>query len=70
MPYGLIATVASVALVCVYVFATEARFWSKAVVAGLLGVSFLWRYGTYLQVGLGVFLSLYFTYLKARSQND
>lgn len=62
--------VASVALACVYVFATEARFWSKALVAGLLGLSFVWSFGIYLQVGLGVILSLYFTYLKARSEND
>jgi hypothetical protein len=58
---------ASIALAGVYVFATEASFWSKALVAGLLLVSFVWRYGLFLQVALGIFLSLYFTYLKSRS---
>jgi len=68
MPYGLIVLVASVALVVVYVFVTDAAFWSKALVAGLLLLSFAWRYGTFLQAALGVFLSLYFTYLKSRAE--
>jgi hypothetical protein len=68
MPYGLIVLVAVIALVGVYVFVAEASFWSKALVAGLLLVSFAWRYGMFLQVALGVYLSLYFTFLKARSQ--
>ena len=62
--------VASVALAGVYVFATEASFWSKGLVVGLLLLSFVWRYGVFLQVALGVFLSLYFTYLKSRSERD
>ena len=67
MPYGLIVMVASIALAGVYVFAVEASFWSKALVAGLLLLSFMWRYGLFIQVALGVSLSLYFTYLKSRS---
>jgi hypothetical protein len=66
-PYGLIVVVCSVALSGVYVFATEAARWSKALVVGLLALSFFWRYGLFLQVAVGVFLSLYFTYLEARS---
>ena len=68
MPYGLVVLVAALALVAVYVFATEASLWSKALVAGLLLVSFGWRYGMFLRVGLGVFLSLYFTCLRSRSE--
>ena len=70
MPYGLIVMVASVALAGVYVFATEASSWSKGLVVGLLLLSCVWRYGVFLQVALGVFLSLYFTYLKSRSERD
>lgn len=68
MPYGLIVQVASVALVAVFTFAAEASYWLKALVAGLLLCSFLWRYGLFLQVALGVSLSLYLTYLKCRSE--
>jgi hypothetical protein len=67
MPYGLIVLVASIALVVVYVFVSEASSWSKCLVARLLLFSFVWRYGMFLQVALGVCLSLYFTYLKARA---
>lgn len=66
MPYGLIVLVGSIALSGVYVFAAEEPFWSKALVAGLLAVSLVWRYGLFLQVALGIFLSLYFTYIKSR----
>ena len=59
--------VASIALASVYVFASEGSFWSKALVAGLLLVSFMWRYGMFLQVALGIVLSLYFTHLRSRS---
>jgi hypothetical protein len=70
MPYGLILLVASIALTGVYVFATDAAYWSKALVVALLLVSFAWRYGLFLRVALGVFLSLYFMYLKSRSGTD
>ena len=70
MPYGLIVQVASVALVAVFVFVAEASRWLKALAAGLLFCSFLWRYGLFLQVALGVSLSLYFTYLKCRSERS
>ena len=70
MPYGLIVLVASIALAGVFVFASEASWWSKALVAAVLLASFAWSYGTYLRVGLSIFLSLYFTYLKARCEND
>ena len=66
MPYGLIALIGSIALTAVYVFVSEARLWSKILIAVLLGVSFVWRYGLFLQVALGLFLSLYFTYLRSR----
>jgi hypothetical protein len=59
--------VASIALTGAYVFASEESGWSKALVTGLLLLSFMWRYGLFLQVALGVSLSLYFTYLKSRS---
>ena len=67
MAYGLIVLVASIALTGVYVFVTEASFWSKGLVAGLLVVSLLWRYGMFLQVALSIFLSLYLTYVRSRS---
>lgn len=70
MPYGLIVMVASIALTGVYVFATDAAYWSKALVVALLLVSFAWRYGLFLRVALSVFLSLYFVYLKSRSGID
>jgi len=67
MPYGLIPLIVSIALTGLYVFATEASFWSKALVAGLLVLSLVWRYGLFIQVALSVFLLLYFTYLKSRA---
>ena len=67
MPYPLIALIGSIALTAVYVFLIEASHWMKALVVGLLLLSFLWRYGLYLQVAISISLSLYFTYLKARS---
>ena len=66
MPYGLIVLAASIALVAAYVFVTDVSYWLKALVAGLLVFSFLWRYGFFLRVALGVSISLYFTYLKSR----
>jgi len=70
MPYALIVTFASIALTIVYVFVTDAPYWSKGLVAALLLVSFAWRYGLFLRVALGVFLSLYFTHLKSRWEGD
>ena len=67
MPYGLVVLAAAIAFTGVYVLTTEASLWSKAVVVLLLAMSLVWRHGLFLQVGLGVFLSLYFTYLKARA---
>jgi hypothetical protein len=66
MPYGLIALIASVALTAIYVLVTEAPVWSKALVAGLFGVSLVWRYGLFLQVALSIYLSLYLRYLKSQ----
>jgi hypothetical protein len=66
MPYGLIVLVASFALTGVYVFKTDVSHWLKALFVGLLLVSLVWHYGMFLQAALGVCLSLYFTYLKAR----
>jgi hypothetical protein len=70
MSYGLIVLIASVALVAVFVFVTETPFWSKVIVGGLLFLSFQWRYGLFLRAALGVFLSLYFVYLKSLSEPD
>ena len=68
MPYGVIVLVASITLTGLYIFLTDASYWSKALVVALLLASFAWRYGLFLQVALGIFLSLYFTYLKSRSE--
>jgi len=70
MPYGLIVLFASIALAAVYVFVTDTPIWSKILVAGLLLFSFAWRYGLFLRVALSVFISLYFTYLKSRSDRQ
>jgi hypothetical protein len=70
MPYGLIVLFASIALVAAYVFVTYTPVWSKVLVVGLLFFSFVWRYGLFLKVALSVFLSLYFTYLKSRSDRE
>ena len=67
MPYAFLALISSIALTGVYVVASEESFWWKGLVAGLLVVSLLWRYGLFLQVALSICLSLYFTYLKSRS---
>jgi len=66
MPYGLIVLVPSVALVVWYVFVAEAPYWLKGAAAGLLVGSLFWRYWFLLQAAIGVVLSLYFVYLKAR----
>jgi hypothetical protein len=68
MPYGLIILTASIGLVAAYVLVTEVAYWLKGLVVGLLVVSFLWRYGLFLQLVLGVSISLYFTCLKARCE--
>ncbi|MGA2555640.1 MAG: hypothetical protein ABSG04_05140 [Verrucomicrobiota bacterium] len=66
MPYGLIVLVVSFGLTGAYVFVTDVSRWLKALVVGLLLVSFYWHYGLFLQLALSLCLSLYFTYLKAR----
>ena len=66
MPYNLIVLVAVLALTGAFVFAADAALWLKGLVVGLLALSFLWRYGIFLQVAIGIGLSLYLTYLKAR----
>ena len=66
MPYGLIVLVVVVALTGVFVFESDAAYRWKGLAVGLLVFSLLWRYGLFLQVALGVWLSLYFAYLKAR----
>ena len=71
MPYGLIPLVASVILTGVYLY-TEAAWWSKVLVVGLLLVSLACYvgylhfplFGLLLRVGLCVFILLY---LKANS---
>ncbi len=69
LPYGLIVLAASVGLAIVYVCVSQASIWSKVVVAGLMVFSFVWRYGMWVQVAVGIFLSLYFIYLKSRSDH-
>ena len=68
MGYGFIVTVLSIALTCTYVFVSEASIWAKALVAGLMIVSFWWQYGFFLRVFIGIVLALYFAYLKVRSE--
>jgi hypothetical protein len=70
MRWLLIVFVASISLTFVYIFVTDASYWSKALVTALLLGSFAWRYGFYLRAGLGVLLALYFTYLRARWKDD
>ena len=69
MPYGYIVLIASIALVGVFVFVTRAPLWSKGLVLVLLAGSFAWRYGLFLRAALSVSLSLYFTYLKSRTES-
>jgi membrane protein implicated in regulation of membrane protease activity len=69
MPYGLIFLVILVTLTGRYLFFTEVSPWLKAMFVGLLLVSFVWDYGIFLQLGLCLCLSVYFTYLKARRSN-
>jgi len=70
MPYGLIVMVASVALTGMFILVSGASYRSKVLVVTLLVVSFAWRYGLFLQVALSIFLSLYFTLLRSRSERD
>jgi hypothetical protein len=73
MGYSIIVLVASIALVAYFIFATEASFMSKAVVAGLLGFSFACIYwiqgwslvGLFLLVALSVFIVLYRAWQQA-----
>jgi hypothetical protein len=67
MPYFLIPLIVSVALAAVYVLVTDAPVWAKLLVAALLAVSFVWRFGLFLQVGLAVSILLYLKCLKART---
>jgi hypothetical protein len=67
MPYYLIVLVAVISLTSAFVFAADVALWLKATVVGLLVLSFFWRYGFFVQVAIGMALSLYLTYLKARS---
>jgi hypothetical protein len=64
MPCGFIVLIAAIALSGVFVFGAEASWWWKLVAAGLLLLSFVWRYGALLQAALGVSPSLYFARLK------
>ena len=65
MPYGLIALVAVVVLGVLYVCLTDASLWSKLLITGLVllslfGFHHLPFIKLLLQVGLGLFLILYF----------
>jgi hypothetical protein len=75
MGYSIIVLVGSIALVAYFIFATEASFVSKAVVAGLLGFSFACFYwiqgwslvGLFLLVALSVFIVIYRAWQQAHS---
>lgn len=65
MPYGLIALVAVISLGAVYICVSDASWWSKLLVAVLVflsvfGFSHLPLARLLLQVGLSVFLIIYF----------
>jgi hypothetical protein len=68
MPYGVIALIVVLVLSVLYIALTDASLWSKFLIAGLVLLS-LFDFSHIpilrlpLQVGLGVFLILYF---KAR----
>ena len=66
MGYGFIALVGSIALTAVYVLVTDAAYWLKALIAALLAVSLMWRFGLYLQVAISIFILYYLTYLRTR----
>lgn len=68
MPYGLLVLIVTIAMTVVFVFVTDASIWLKALALGMLLLSFAWHHGMYLQVALGIALSLYFTYLKSYSE--
>jgi hypothetical protein len=65
MPYGLIALVAAVGLAAAYVLVTDAPWWSKVLILGLVLLS-LFAFSQLplcrllLQVGLSLFLIFYF----------
>jgi hypothetical protein len=66
MPYALVL-IAVIALSGAYIFVTDTPYWSKALVLAVLLLSFFWRYGVFVRLALGIFLALYFTYVKARN---
>lgn len=53
-------------LVGSFIGATRAPLWSKVLVGGLLLISFFWEFGLYLQVALGIFITLFLSYTKGR----
>jgi hypothetical protein len=66
MPYGLILTVAAVALSARYLAERDAPYWIKAIVLGLVLFSFNWPYGIYLQAVIGTAVYLHLIYLRSR----
>lgn len=66
MGYGLIVTVTASALGFRYVLHSEVSASLKTIVASLLLCSFYWRYGLFLQAGVGIAVSLHLTYLASR----
>ena len=69
MPYGLIALIAAVIFAGKFIFYSEAPAGMKALLAGLVLMSLVWSYGTFLQAAIVVLLSCYFTYHKSRDRN-
>ncbi len=65
MPYGLIALIAVASLGAVYVCVTDASWWSKLLITGLVllsvfGLAHLPLVRLLLQVGVDIFLIFYF----------
>ena len=62
MPYGLILLLVLITLAGRYVLFTDVSPRLKVVVVGLVVLSFVWEYGIFVQLGLSLCLSVYFTY--------
>jgi len=58
IPYFLVPLIGSIGLTAAYGLVTATPVWTKVLAAALLAVSFYWRNGLFLQVGLSVCLLL------------
>jgi hypothetical protein len=74
MPYILILLAGSIGLVLQYVLVTDASWWSKWLVAGLLGLCLSGNFrflplgltGLLLQAGLSIYIAIHLMYAEAR----